>query len=182
MLANGNTITTVAHYKDAAQRHYQTCKILVEKLNDLQDNEHDNILANIYYLSGYMAECGVKYRCLKTLSFDDAEDSDQQPRWNGIRVFSHLCFSDTTEKTKSQQLLRKVKQRHTLPKYLEKLSGSSVSLTTEEQLLEIMQERWHPDVRYAYESTGLIFNNTSKNAILAFFDANITLLTNLRII
>jgi hypothetical protein len=57
-----------------------------------------------------------------------------------------------------------------------------VSLTTEEQLLEIMQERWHPDVRYAYESTGLIFNNTSKNAILAFFDANITLLTNLRII
>ena len=182
MLANGNPITTVAHFKDAAERHYQTCKILVEKLNDLSDNEHDNILANIYYLSGYMAECAVKYRCLKILSFDDTEDSYQEPRWSGIRIFSHLCFSDTTEKTKSQQLLRKVKQGHTLPKYLEKLSGTSVLLTTEEQLLENMQEKWHPRVRYAYESTGLIFNNTSKNHILAFFNANTTLLTNLRII
>ncbi len=188
MLTNGNNITTVAHFKDAAERHYQTCRILVEKLNDLQGNEHDNILANIYYLSGYMAECGVKYACFSLIFGNDSHNCNAMTsQWDsGLELLKHLSFIKNEEKMNSEKMLSKVLTAYALPYYLIDLSdtGLNLSLTDEEGALKNMQHKWNPNVRYAYESTGLRFNPLAKakEDILAFYKANKRLLKTLTII
>lgn len=184
MLAKGNT---VAHFKDAAQRHHQTCKILVQKLNDLQDDEYDNILANIYYLSGYMAECAVKYVCFSLIFSNDSHNCyTAKHEWDsGLDLLTHLSFIKSEEKVNSEKMLSKVLTTYLLPTYLVDLSDTNLglSLTEEEKDLKKMQQKWNPAVRYAYESTGLVFNSTtSKNEIIAFYKANKRLLKNLTII
>ena len=188
MLTNGNNITTIAHFKDAAQRHYQTCRVLVEKLNDLQDNEHDNILANIYYLSGYMAECGVKYACFSLIFGNDSHNCNaMKSQWDsGLELLTHLSFIKNEEEVNSEKMLSKVLTAYTLPTYLIDLSDANcaISLTEQEEKLKKMQKKWNPAVRYAYESTGLRFSPvaTAKEYIIAFYKANKRLLKNLTII
>ena len=71
-----------------------------------------------------------------------------------------------------------------LPDYLQKLKdSSSIALTGNDIILENMQAKWDPSVRYAYESTGLIFDvNTSKNDIILFYKATKKLLKDFRLI
>ena len=187
MLSNKNIVTTVGHFKDAAERHYQTCTILVKKLSELENdtNKRDNILANIYYLSGYMTECAVKYWCLTdVLKYEDAHNylDNKGTKWKTLDIKTHLCFITKNNKNASEKLLASLTNIE-LPKYLLKLSGESITLEQNEELLKEMQEKWDPNVRYAYESTGLIFHeNTSKNDILAFYTANKNFLRLLAII
>lgn len=46
-------------YKEAAKRHIQTCRLL--KTNLPTDARRANILANMFYLSGYVIECTVYF-------------------------------------------------------------------------------------------------------------------------
>ncbi len=194
MLANGNTTTTVAHYKDAAKRHFRTCEILIKQLDSPQnfrdrDKWHDiDILANIYYLTGYMAECGINYTYLIKKSFVDADNHLDRNNWgSGVDLHKHFRFTINIARTSSRAVLTEITTGNnacTLPLYLQKLSGvTNINLTSTDATLEDMQAKWDPSVRYSYESTGLIFDvNTSKNDIILFYKATKKLLKDFRLI
>lgn len=108
---------TYPEYKIAAERHLETCWSLVEKLNYYEDkrqkaslnskdlNSESHLLANLYYLSGYMLECMYSYAMCKyennraTVShkFETRNDlKDVLDQHNGSVPYLHtyrLCFS-----------------------------------------------------------------------------------------
>lgn len=73
--------TVYDYYKDAAERHLETCKELREyikanfqnkpTLTPQEEKKQKMILANIYYLSGYVIECVVNYGILKHIKFEN---------------------------------------------------------------------------------------------------------------
>ena len=73
--------TAYDYYKDAAERHLETCKELREyikanfqgkpTLSPQEERKQKMILANIYYLSGYVIECIVNYGILKHIKFEN---------------------------------------------------------------------------------------------------------------
>ena len=75
--------TVYDYYKDAAERHLETCKELREyikanfqgkpTLSPQEERKQKMILANIYYLSGYVIECIVNYGILKHIKFENTE-------------------------------------------------------------------------------------------------------------
>jgi len=50
-------------YKNAAHKHRYTCSVLCEKLAIINENKakYKYLSLNLYYLSGYILECIVKY-------------------------------------------------------------------------------------------------------------------------
>ncbi len=49
-------------FRKAAFRHLKTCECLIAKINsDDCKNSKNEILVNIFYLSGYVIECSLKY-------------------------------------------------------------------------------------------------------------------------
>lgn len=47
-------------YKKAAHRHYKTCRELIEKIDSSKRDTKPHLVANIFYLSGYILECIFK--------------------------------------------------------------------------------------------------------------------------
>lgn len=71
--------TVYDYYKDAAERHLETCNELRKyiagnfqgkTLTSQEEKKQRMILANIYYLSGYVIECIVNYGILKHIKFE----------------------------------------------------------------------------------------------------------------
>jgi hypothetical protein len=185
MLANGNDTITVQHYKDAAQRHYRTCAVLVKQLDFPQNfrerDKWNDLLANIYYLTGYMSECGLVYQYFRTIGLNDSADYYPNRRSGDININQHFCF--TKNHISCKAILASL-SGFSLPNYLKELQGvTGLTLSISEQRIKDMQSKWDPKVRYSYESTGLLFNTTtSKDEIVAFYRANQKLLKILGII
>lgn len=87
------------HYKDyktASERHLETClrlkdvfesKYQNDNLNLLQIKKRDELLINIYYLTGYIIECIVSYGILKYI---DIEKIFKQRNINKIRDLASI--------------------------------------------------------------------------------------------
>ena len=133
MLANGNTITTVAHYKDAAKRHLEVCDILFTQLNSYQN---DNIVAELYYLSGYIVECSINYKYLVHRGFSDSEDYNDRNRWGeNVRLKGHFRF--TANVPSCEKILQELSNTSAnIPTYLLSLGQISTSILTNEELIK----------------------------------------------
>lgn len=170
MLITGSNITTVGHYKDAAERHLHVCAILLKQLDFPQNfrntNKYRNILAELYYLSGYIVECSINYKYLTSKNFVDTEDYDQRNRWDtNVRIKGHFRFTNTPSEISSKIILQQLSSNN-LPQYLQNLGGVSTKpVTGQEAIRENMQRYWDPSVRYAYENTGLLFDTTSTKSV-----------------
>ena len=115
-------------YKDAAERHLETCYNLVEKLNIFEDKKQKggistlesktqmNLLSNLYYLSGYMFECLYNYAiCKKGLVPDNLSirDLDRVPP-NGTYGTLPICFNANKKNTNIRHCLQRSGHRMTL--------------------------------------------------------------------
>jgi hypothetical protein len=90
--------TIYDYYKDAAERHLETCKELREfiktnyqgssTLSKEEEKKQKMILANIYYLSGYVIECIVNFGILKHIKFETT----------GKKSVDKLTFLDSKHK------------------------------------------------------------------------------------
>ena len=155
-------------YKTAAKRHIDTC-LRLKKYLENPDNitslaarvsEEQNIIANIYYLSGYIVECSVYYRF-----FDDNQSSTANglvdnynhqticfKRGTPYRLSGHFQFPLDTAGTPKDAY-------RTSEKVLEaihnQLSSSILQGTILESFLPNIvnrnpyQERWEPAIRYS---------------------------------
>jgi hypothetical protein len=183
---------TVGHYRDAALRHFNTCKVLWRYINlphtsNLKNINEDFILKNIFYLSGYVVECALKYRyCTNchTLTDTRVESSWGFPPNRLRKHFSqHANHDKMWSESVVQDLIANNSSSHSIPNHLNNLCRGNVlpavRLSAVEDILYEMQESWEPTVRYNFENNGLIVN---KSDIEAFYNSTKTLLHDFSII
>lgn len=184
---------TVGHYRDAALRHFNTCKVLWRYINipntsNLKNINEDFILKNVFYLSGYVVECALKYRyCTNchTLTDTRVESSWGFPPNKLRKHFSQHSPNDKSWSESVVQDLTANSSARSIPNHLNNLCRGSnsalpfLTLNLAEELLYEMQESWEPTVRYNFENNGLTVN---KSDIEAFFNSTKTLLRNLSMI
>lgn len=173
MLITGSNITTVGHYKDAAERHLHVCSLLMKQLDYPQNfsntNKYQNILAELYYLSGYIVECSVNYKYLTTRGSNDS--TNWHRNWGvDVDLGKHFRF-DARTRTSSENILADLPSA-VLPSYLKSLGNITTSILVGQDIVKKkMQQCWDPKVRYSYESTGLRFTTTSVDEIKIYFKA-----------
>jgi hypothetical protein len=182
---------TVGHYRDAALRHFNTCKVLWRYINlpdtsNLKNINEEIILKNVFYLSGYVVECALKYRYCKDCH--NLNDADQESVWRArippVILYKHFSQIASGDRTWSDNVLQRLNASSTIniPNHLKKLctnSPSSLILNINEELLFDMQGSWEPTIRYHFENNGLTLN---KSDIEAFFSSTKTLLRNFSMI
>ncbi|MDI9882056.1 hypothetical protein [Flectobacillus longus] len=64
-------------YQRAAEKHYKTCKHLLDSIDTVKADVKPQVISNIFYLSGYILECILKFYILeekhKTKSYSKEE-------------------------------------------------------------------------------------------------------------
>lgn len=79
----------IIHYKQAAERHLDTCLKLKEIIQQQYDNrilstkkekEKQELLFDLYYLSGYIIECSINYSILSFIDFENIKRTNRTIR------------------------------------------------------------------------------------------------------
>ena len=181
---------TVGDYRNSAVRHFNTCKILWRYISlpdssNLKKLPQDDILKNIFYLMGYVAECAIKYRFLTDCY--SLNDSDDETRWSTApdRMKKHLEFVSPTSTNClwSKNVITRLSSATTsrpIPIHL-LILAQVVSSTTTSSVEEDMQASWEPTIRYHYAVNGLLLP-PNQTDIEAFYQATKSLLHNLAVI
>ncbi|MBE8906843.1 hypothetical protein [Enterobacter asburiae] len=146
-------------YKKSAARHYLVCDNLLIRFRDLmnQGNEVDakKILLGIYYISGYIYECGIKYKILELCCHDENIDVSKQ----SCSQYSFNYHNDF-----------KIHSLSKLIDLLDVLAGSDARNEITEVDAELFNN-WSPEVRYQEsiydEQKVLTFYNKSSSMIRA---------------
>ncbi len=146
-------------FKKAAKRHLDTCHHLVHNLNSLPVNfpkithaRHEyqnNLILNVYYLSGYVIECILKYTFFQSIHYDRRKDVENLNQDNCDKVFKDL-------KTHSFAELVALVERY------DKHLPSDIPILKQQPKKEIKQmfNAWAPDQRY-YSNTSFGIDKTS---------------------
>ena len=180
---------TVGEYRKAAIRHFDTCKLLLRYLalpntSNLKNLSEDEILKNIFYLTGYVAECAIKYRFLTNIH--GFNDLDEEHQWKavGVETRRHLTFvlpRDTKWAEETIQNLCAHTQPCPINLHLQNLANCPNASSLVSSIQQDMQASWEPGVRYHYAITGLPVP-PDKTHVQMFFDETKSLLRNLSII
>lgn len=187
---------TVGDYKDAALRHFNTCKVLwryitIPDTSNLKNIDEAIILKNVFYLSGYVVECALKYRYCTNCR--NLQDSHSELYWQSLSPpikMKHFAFTNhpkhsnnpSNDKIWSEQILQQLvaSNNGSMPNHLRKLgTATPLILNLAEDILYDMQASWEPSIRYHFETNGLI---ADKAHIEAFYQSTKNLLRNLSMI
>lgn len=141
-------------YKEAAERHLEVCYTLSEILTDFEyqkqkrsvsDKEittHDRLLADLYYLSGYMVECLYSYAMCKyengrTGSISNNDVKATLDARNGSNPYIHtyrLCFTHGGRTNRTRQDLG---VRYSITRERHQMSLSELSFFATENVANI---------------------------------------------
>jgi hypothetical protein len=183
-------------YKEAAKRHIQTCRLL--KANLPTDTRRANILANMFYLSGYVVECTVYFAFfdsisnpLKTINlrlqtgqscFRETEDvrkldsnnnADSNITWKK-NLDGHFQFVNNP--TEKKDLLDYLSKNYKIIETTPILKDLINQKTNREDDLTELFKKWNPDKRYiVLEMQGCV----SETNILSLIDKVETINKNL---
>lgn len=117
-------------FKEAAKKHYNTCKYLLEK-----SDESWHIQENIYYLCGYTIEMMIKYKFFRNISYDREKD---------IKELNHNNINYKTHMQKHNIIL--------LVQLLKKYEGACI-------LDEVLASFYKWDVQIRYNGRKNTYNN-----------------------
>lgn len=124
-----------SEYLSSAKRHDYTCSILKDKLEEecLSENsiEFSYLYSNLFYISGYIFECVIKYKILEFSEHDELADVDKNS-------CSNFDFN-----------FKKDFRIHNLAKLLELLdvvSGGN-GYSVNDSVIDLVNS-WNPNVRY----------------------------------
>lgn len=184
-------------YKTASERHLETCLNLEELIvnNSITDSKRKNeILANIYYLSGYVIECIVNYGILTHIKFTEIEKEQlkelkrKYPTLNHNFSFKQLLQDHNKYKVTYSQQKEPSAKYHLYKTGHQLNSGRTTSLyyfknecaqntyidsihsvLTKQREVKKMFDNWNVEVRYSISSL-LDTNSTTINSadVLAF--------------
>lgn len=186
----------IDHYKHAAERHLDTClnlkEIIQQKYGDTilsitKENEQQELLFNIYYLSGYIIECSLNYSILKFINFDRIKRTNSRIRHykqlnsrhrnNRYNVsFSHkdrnadYALWQPAHKFQSNILFFAEDSKISGIDHIRGINGNPIEPINVRRLFN----DWN--VEYRYETKGKILNS---NDIFAFLDFAMEIFTEL---
>lgn len=141
-------------YLSSAKRHSHACQALIEKINILigQDDrieERNFLVLSLYYLSGYIVECSLKFKIFEVSNYDEnIEISDHKCRILGINYKKDIRIHDFSK----------------LQDFIDSLN-IDISYTSGNNDIDILLNNWKPDVRYEhsnldYESIYKMYQHT----------------------
>ena len=153
-------------YKKASQRHYHTCYFLLSEIKDSMNTIdaplQKKILENIYYLSGYIIECGLSYAFFKVINYDAAKSVYDLDSNNSFS----LTFEDYIRKHGHEYNDRKIQV--ILARGGQKASEiEKITKLTPSDILHQMYTAWNTDSRYTTQHLDFDLN---RNNVEAFFD------------
>jgi carboxypeptidase C (cathepsin A) len=125
-------------YLSSAKRHNFACRVLQEKIETFEnansnDENFNHLITSLYYLSGYIIECSLKFKIFEVFSFNsDLEIDEEAYRILGIN------------KRKIQ-----VHSFHKLQNFLDS-KISDISHISNESAINLLMEQWNPIIRYQH--------------------------------
>lgn len=125
-------------YLSSAKRHNHACRVLKAKLDSLDDSELNGdefkfLVLSIYYLSGYIVECSLKFKIFELSNYDSNVEVDEE------------------ECTKAGIDYKKRIKTHNFQKlqnYLDSLVGG-LSHMSEKREINRLLNGWNPELRYS---------------------------------
>ena len=124
-------------YLYSAKRHNYACRLLKTKLEafDVLERDTDNfkhVVNSLYYLSGYVIECSLKFKIFECIGYDIEKDIDpEECKKHGINHRKKII-------THSFETLQNV------------LDSKISDVSYESKDIEITKllSKWNPEVRY----------------------------------
>lgn len=143
-------------FLSSAKRHNHACRVLKEKLDNLgEDNaetvEYKFLVLSLYYLSGYIIECSIKYKIFELENYNlNSEVNEEECEKAGIKF---------KQKIKTHNFQR-------LQNYLDSLV-SDLSHVSEERAINKLMNEWTPEIRYSsvdvdYKQIKELYSHTNK--------------------
>jgi hypothetical protein len=135
-MRSGDTLK-YPEYLSAAKRHDQACSVLKEKIEGYKAHPSHNVkleqlAVSLYYLSGYILECSLKFKILEVSNFCPRAD-----------VNKHECKKIGIEYNKEFGI-------HSLPKLQELLISKVTDINCSASDCKVIDllTSWHPRIRY----------------------------------
>lgn len=101
MKALSNLPYLYTEYLAAAQKHLETSKVLIEFLetaSDFPEHKKTFLLLKIYYLTGYVFECSIKYGIFKVNNFSKIADVEEfktdDLEFKNLKVHKFINYAD----------------------------------------------------------------------------------------
>tara|TARA_R110000796_G_scaffold135385_1_gene251480 strand:+ start:85 stop:546 length:462 start_codon:yes stop_codon:yes gene_type:complete len=126
-------------YLTSANRHNHACKVLKAKLDtfdeeDLRSEEFNYLVLSMYYLSGYIIECALKFKIFELKNYDPTHEVDEANCTNaGINYKKRIRTHNFSS----------------LQDYLDSLV-SGLSHTSEKRETNRLLNQWNPEIRYSH--------------------------------
>ncbi len=127
-------------YIEAANKHSYACRIIKEKISSFDSSvqdpqQYDFLVCSLYYLSGYIIECSLKFKVFEAFGHESDEEVTQT-------TCSRLSLS-----------LRRV-QTHDFDKLQDFITSklSDFTYKSSEELVNQLLDNWEPGLRYEVHS------------------------------
>jgi hypothetical protein len=143
-------------FLSSAKRHNHACKVLKEKIDSLESNEGSDeefkfLVLSLYYLSGYIIECSLKFKIFELSSYGlNLEINEEECLRAGIHYRSRI-------------------KTHSFTKLQDYLDSFISDISHESDSIEInkLLSNWNPEVRYMhidlkYDQIKILYEHTSQ--------------------
>jgi hypothetical protein len=126
-------------YLSSAKRHNHTCRVLKAKIDSFDIAEHNSeefnfLVYNLYYLSGYVIECSMKFKIFELEQYSsNAEVDEVECKKAGI---------DYKKRIKTHNFQR-------LQNYLDSLISGLSHSSGKTEINKLLND-WKPELRYSH--------------------------------
>lgn len=137
-------------YLSAARRHNYACRVLQEKIETYEENTGNEkfkfLVISLYYLSGYIMECSLKFKILEVSDFgSDIEVTKNACKEIGINNFLQHDFNKLQNHLDSK-----------IPDMSHKSNNYEINY---------LLKQWSPEIRYKnieleYQKVKAFYNHT----------------------
>jgi len=141
-------------YRKAAYRHLETCTCLLKNIeNENCKKNKSQILTNIYYLSGYVIECSLKFVIFSAINFDRKQEIED-------------CTDFTWKEHNLDNLERIAKEKGVRFSADIPILGSEYKIN--ENVKKLFRKRNDPkmQIRYSYNDKDLSFEILSEYILI----------------
>lgn len=126
-------------YLVSAKRHKHACQVLEDKLNTLKDeglesDEFNFLVLSMYYLSGYIIECSLKFKIFELKGYDPNIDVNE----DNCKLFD-INYKKNIKKHNFSSLQN----------YLDSLISGFPHLSSDSNINRLLGE-WSPEIRYSH--------------------------------
>lgn len=127
-----------SEYLSSAKRHNCACKVLKEKIEQIEDinsDEYNFLVLNLYYLSGYIIECSLKFKIFEVSLFSSNSDIEDEEECLKVNI-------DYKKRIVTHNFSK-------LQNFLES-RVSDIAYTSQDKEVNKLLNNWHPKLRYEH--------------------------------